>query len=53
MFIPDSAAYAAAAHALGGAARALGAERLALAGQLAVGLAALALPHATSVSLTT
>ncbi|XP_063833987.1 synaptic vesicular amine transporter-like [Ostrinia nubilalis] len=50
VFIPDSAGYLAAASLVGGAARRLGAERVALAAQLAVGLAALAVPHATSVS---
>ncbi|XP_072946250.1 chromaffin granule amine transporter-like [Epargyreus clarus] len=49
-FLPDSAGYLVAASALGGAARRLGAERVALAGQLAVGLAALAVPHATSIT---
>lgn len=51
VFIPDSAAYALAASSLGGAAGALGAERLALLGQVTVGLAALALPHASSVRI--
>ncbi|XP_022837191.1 chromaffin granule amine transporter-like [Spodoptera litura] len=50
VFVPDSAAYLLAASLLGGAARRLGAERVALAGQLAVALAALAVPHARSVS---
>lgn len=52
VFVPDSAAYALSASVLGGAGGAGGArapEPLALAGQLCVGLAALALPHAASV----
>lgn len=51
VFVPDSAAYALSASTLGGVARAIGAEPLALAGQLAVAIAALVLPYATSVSL--
>ncbi|KAH9640895.1 hypothetical protein HF086_000800 [Spodoptera exigua] len=50
VFVPDSAAYLLAASLLGGAARRLGAERVALAGQLGVALAALAVPHARSVA---
>ncbi|XP_060807719.1 synaptic vesicular amine transporter [Amyelois transitella] len=50
VFIPDSLGYLLAASGLGGVARKLGAERVALAGQIAVGVAALAVPHATSVS---
>ncbi|KAL0860253.1 hypothetical protein ABMA27_009678 [Loxostege sticticalis] len=50
VFVPDSAGYLVAASGVGGAARRLGAERVALAAQLAVGVAALAVPHATSVS---
>ncbi|KAJ8708532.1 hypothetical protein PYW07_010657 [Mythimna separata] len=50
VFIPDSAGYLLAASLLGGAARRLGAERVALAGQLCVAAAALAVPHASSVS---
>ncbi|KAJ0171728.1 hypothetical protein K1T71_012491 [Dendrolimus kikuchii] len=50
VFIPDSAGYLMATSGLGGTARRLGAERVALAGQLAVGFAALAVPHASSVS---
>lgn len=53
VFVPDSAGYLLAASLLGGAARRLGAERVALAGQLAVALAALAVPHANSVSIHT
>ncbi|XP_041971866.1 chromaffin granule amine transporter-like [Aricia agestis] len=51
VFIPDSAGYLLATSTLGGVARRLGAERVALTGQLAVGVAALVLPHATSVPL--
>lgn len=50
VFVPDSAAYLLAASLLGGAARRLGAERVALAGQLGVALAALAVPHARTVA---
>ncbi|XP_052750377.1 chromaffin granule amine transporter-like, partial [Galleria mellonella] len=50
VFIPDSVGYLLAASCLGGVARRLGAERVAITGQVAVGLAALAVPHATSVS---
>ncbi|KAI8423427.1 hypothetical protein MSG28_012564 [Choristoneura fumiferana] len=50
VFVPDSAGYVLATAWCGGAARALGAERVALSGQLAVALAALALPAAPEVS---
>lgn len=50
-FVPDSAGYLATTAALGGVVRRLGAERVALCGVLAVGLAALAVPHAGSVSI--
>ncbi|XP_026735880.1 synaptic vesicular amine transporter-like [Trichoplusia ni] len=50
VFIPDSAGYLLAASLLGGAARRLGAERVALAGQLCVALAALGVPLARSVA---
>ncbi|KAM3957243.1 synaptic vesicular amine transporter [Aphomia sociella] len=50
VFIPDSAGYLIAASGLGGVARRLGAERVAITGQVAVGLAALAVPHARSRS---
>ncbi|KAI8423426.1 hypothetical protein MSG28_012564 [Choristoneura fumiferana] len=49
VFVPDSAGYVLATAWCGGAARALGAERVALSGQLAVALAALALPAAPEV----
>lgn len=49
VFVPDSVGYVAATTWCGGAARALGAERVALAGQLAVAAAALALPAAPEV----
>ncbi|XP_061705657.1 synaptic vesicular amine transporter-like [Cydia pomonella] len=49
VFVPDSAGYLLATSCAGLAARALGAERVALAGQAAVGVAALALPHAPTV----
>ncbi|CAG9792272.1 unnamed protein product [Diatraea saccharalis] len=49
VFVPDSAGYLVAATLAGGAARRLGAERVALVAQAAVGGAALALPHAPSV----
>ncbi|XP_059056088.1 synaptic vesicular amine transporter-like [Achroia grisella] len=50
VFIPDSVGYLIAASTLGGLSRRLGAERVAITGQIAVGLAALAVPHARSVS---
>ncbi|RVE42276.1 hypothetical protein evm_013084 [Chilo suppressalis] len=50
VFVPDSFGYLVAASLAGGAARRLGAERVALAAQATVALAALAVPHAPDVS---
>ncbi|KAI8431479.1 LOW QUALITY PROTEIN: hypothetical protein MSG28_015993 [Choristoneura fumiferana] len=51
VFVPDSVGYVLATAWCGGAARALGAERVALSGQLAVALAALALPAAPELAV--
>ncbi|XP_068623952.1 synaptic vesicular amine transporter-like [Battus philenor] len=48
-FLPDSLGYLIATSSLGAVTKLVGAERVALVGQVSVGLAALAIPHATSV----
>ncbi|CAH2057952.1 unnamed protein product, partial [Iphiclides podalirius] len=48
-FLPDSLGYLIATSSLGEVTKYVGAERVALLGQVAVGLAALAVPYATSV----
>ncbi|XP_013168635.1 PREDICTED: chromaffin granule amine transporter-like [Papilio xuthus] len=48
-FLPDSLGYLIATSSLGGVTRLVGAERVALVGQITVGVAALAVPYATSV----
>ncbi|XP_045540246.1 synaptic vesicular amine transporter [Papilio machaon] len=48
-FLPDSLGYLIATSSLGGVTRLVGAERVALVGQVTVGAAALAVPYATTV----